>query len=90
MKSILLFASLAIAACLAFTAYAGWHVKQVVATAYVLAAKVFLKGFELAVHATADKAGGVVAFVQAKAFVLRIIKRDRPVVSTNWTLAPSI
>lgn len=35
------------------------------------------------------KSAVVIAFVQAKAFVLRIIKRERPVVSTEWRMCPS-
>jgi len=90
MKNIRIFASLVAIACMAFAASAATQVKEVAVAAYNAAATVFLKGFELSVLATEDKTAVVVAFVQAKAFVLRLIKRDRPVVSTNWTLAPSI
>ncbi len=31
-----------------------------------------------------------VAFVQAKAFLQRIIKRERPVMFSNWRMCPSV
>lgn len=31
-----------------------------------------------------------VAFVQAKAFVQRIVKRERPVMTASWRMCPSV
>lgn len=43
----------------------------------------------LAVASDEGKAASVVSFVQAKAFMLRIAKRERPVVSQDWRMCPS-
>ena len=73
-----------------------------VAKAFVVAAKsvavaslIWLKtttldAFKLAATQDDGKAVSVVSFMQAKAFVLRIIKRDRPVVSADWRMCPSV
>jgi membrane-bound lytic murein transglycosylase B len=49
-----------------------------------------LDGFTLSVQKVDSKSAVVVAFVQAKAFVLRIIKRDRPLKEAGWNLTPSV
>ena len=45
-----------------------------------------LGAFKLAEAQDDGKAVSVVSFIQAKAFVLRIIKCDRPVVSADWRM----
>lgn len=48
-----------------------------------------LDGLALA-SAAADKlAPPAVVLVQAKAFVLRLTKRDRPVITASWRMCPS-
>ena len=49
---------------------------------------VVLHGFELAAQ-TATVRQPAVLLVQAKAFVLRLIKRERPVVTASWRMCPS-
>lgn len=48
-----------------------------------------MRGFELALQTTAVRQPAVL-LVQAKAFVLRLIKRERPVVTASWRMCPSI
>ena len=48
-----------------------------------------LAGVDLLGAASKAAAVSIVPFVQAKAFVLRLIKRDRPEVSSSWRLCPS-
>ena len=45
-----------------------------------------LGAFKLAAAQDGGKAASVVSLMQAKAFVLRIIKCDRPVVSADWRM----
>jgi len=47
-----------------------------------------LHGFELAAQ-TATVRQPAVLLLQAKAFVLRLIKRERPVVTASWRMCPS-
>lgn len=49
---------------------------------------VVLYGFELAAQKTAVRQPAVL-LLQAKAFVLRLIKRERPVVTASWRMCPS-
>ena len=49
-----------------------------------------LDGFKLAAAKDHGKAASVVMFSQSKAFVLRIIKRERPVISAEWRMCPSV
>ena len=51
--------------------------------------KFVLAGVDLLGAAGKTAAVSIVPFVQAKAFVLRLIKRDRPEVSSNWRMCPS-
>ena len=48
-----------------------------------------LDGFKLAANAAADNQRSELPFVQARSFVARLIKRDRPVKSTDWSMCPS-
>lgn len=47
-----------------------------------------LGAIELA-HQTAAVRHGTVFMVRARAFVLRLIKRERPVVTASWRMCPS-
>ena len=51
---------------------------------------VTLDAFKLAAAKDDGKAASVVMFAQSKAFVLRIIKRERPVISADWRMCPSV
>lgn len=68
---------------------AGVHVAEVAYATGRALKNLVLDGFKLAVPADEGKGAAVVAFVQAKSFVLRLIKRERPVVSTAWRMCPS-
>jgi hypothetical protein len=62
---------------------------EVAVSSYRTIQRVVFFGFELAAGTKANTARTVLPFVQAKAFVLRIIKRDRPIVSNDWRMCPS-
>lgn len=83
----LLFAAAAL--CLA-AASASYHytVDLVCSTARAVK-NLALDGFKMAANTQADKAAIEVPLIQAKEFHQRIIKRERPVVSTNWNMIPS-
>lgn len=85
-RSLLAVSAIAAAACSAM-------VHMVVASVY--AAGHFLKtlvlgGIELAANKSASLRRAGVWFVWAKAFTLRIAKRQRPQVSSSWRMCPSI
>ncbi|MDP3228513.1 MAG: hypothetical protein Q8N13_11130 [Acidovorax sp.] len=46
-------------------------------------------GFDLAAAKDDSKAARVVAFVQAKAFFLRLAKRERPEITGGWRMCAS-
>ena len=91
MKSNRLFGLLFAAAALCFAAVAG--VARPAFELVLVTARAFknlvLDGFKLAANTTADKQRSVLPFVQARSFVARFIKRDRPVKSTDWSMCPS-
>lgn len=90
MKRTLWKMSLAIAcACIAAVATAAERVAQVATSAVKLATGLMLHGFELAASKDEGKSAVVVAFVQAKAFVLRKMKRERLHVTNDWRMCPS-
>ncbi len=93
MKSSLRFTSLIVAAaalCMAAASTAYRQTADAVCTFARAFKNVVLDGFKLAAQLDSGKALAVVPFVQAKAFVLRIIKRERPEVSTSWRMCPSV
>jgi hypothetical protein len=82
--------SLAVAAaCLAFAAVTYDRVAEVAVAAGKLVKATVLRGFELAVNKDESKSAVVMAFLQAKAFVLRKMKRERPQVTNDWRMCPS-
>lgn len=90
MKISRLFA-LAAAACFAMVSVPVCWVRPtfaVVAASYRKVKNWILDGFKLAA-ATVEGAKTTVLFVQAKAFMLRIAKRERPEVSGSWRMCPS-
>jgi hypothetical protein len=76
----------AVAAC---SAVADRVVSAVYSAGYFLKALV-LEAVELAGNKAASLRRAVVWFVWAKAFTLRIAKRQRPMVSSSWRMCPSI
>lgn len=85
-RSLLAAIAFAAAAC---SSIAQAAVATVYAVGYVLKSLV-LGGIELAGNQKASLRRAVVWFVWAKAFTLRIAKRQRPVVSSSWRMCPSI
>jgi hypothetical protein len=80
--------ALAGAAAIAFAADFLAPVVNIARRAYGTVRDVFLHGFELAAQ-TATVRQPAILLVQAKAFVLRLAKRERPVVTTSWRMCPS-
>lgn len=76
-------------ACMALVASAFGAVERAVVATYHAAKSLVLEGFRLAAAPAADKSLPLMAFVQAKAFVLRLAKRERPEVSGSWRMCPS-
>lgn len=82
-----LMAATMVAACLAVASYA----REAVNYAYSAAQRIgsaFMDGFS---KLTAEPMLVLpkVAFVQAKAFVQRIAKRERPIMTSTWRMCPS-
>lgn len=95
MKRSHFFLSLALGAALAITACVvdRWHDLQVFTVRAIKAVRDWLAGASLdfAKLAGASTTGPrLVGFVQAKAFVRRVIKRERPVISALWRMCPSV
>lgn len=84
--------ALAVMACISFASAAVAWARPVfeVAVATARAAKnLVLDGFKLAANADAEKTRSVLPFVQAKSFVQRLVKRERPEVTGGWRMCPS-
>lgn len=88
--------SLLVLACLAVSAFACSAVRAVgeaAHSAYVTVkgylAAFTLRGLELVAKPEAGSKGPAVVLVQAKAFVQRLAKRERPVLSPSWRMCPS-
>lgn len=76
-------------ACMALVASAFSAVERAVVASYHAAKDLILDGFKLAAAKNDTSTLPLVAFVQAKAFVLRLAKRERPEVSGSWRMCPS-
>lgn len=82
-------AAIAIASCVVDR----WHDTQVFAVRAFKAARDWLIGTSLdfAKAVSSSPSGAqLVGMVQAKAFVLRVIKRERPVIRAEWRMCPSV
>lgn len=76
-------------ACVALAASAVSHVVDAAVSAYRFAKDWLVDGFKL--FASTDTVSRpTIARVQAKAFVQRIMKRERPTVTPGWRMCPSI
>lgn len=84
-RSLLAAVAFAAAAC---SSMAHMAVAAVCATSHFIKGLV-LDGFKLASAKEASARRAVVWFVWAKAFVCRLAKRQRPVVSSSWRMCPS-
>lgn len=91
MKSYRLISILACAAiaCMSFAASAVSVAADGVVAIYRAAKRLMLGGFKLAAAPAQARSAPIVALVQAKAFVLRLAKRERPEVSGSWRMCPS-
>lgn len=87
------FFTLALAACLAFCWRCLTDAADVTYRAYQVvkdfAVKAVRSAFKLAKQAQDSRMPAIVALVQAKAFVIRLAKRERPVITTTWRMCPS-
>lgn len=83
------FMAIALMACASFACAGYAAVRATVVSAYHWAKTFVLDGFKLA--AAKDESSKLlrVMFVQTKAFVLRLAKRERPVVTNSWRMCPS-
>lgn len=79
--------ALAIAASLT---HAVKHVADTIYTSCRAFKNLLVDGFMALVLSPEISKAQVVPFVRARAFVLSIIKRDRPVVTSAWRMCPSI
>ncbi|MBC7600526.1 MAG: hypothetical protein H7238_16120 [Polaromonas sp.] len=79
----------AVAFCFAAVAWAVEPVAMLVCTAVRAVKKFTLDGLKLVGSGSSDVYLSGVPLVQAKAFMLRVIKRERPVVSSAWRMCPS-
>lgn len=57
---------------------------------YAACRKLVAYAFELASPAAEAQRKPQVYFVQARAFVARLIKRERPVLTNSWRMCPSV
>lgn len=76
--------AIACSVCTAFGRAAEFAVR-----AYTRAKSWVLDGFALAATSSGKRMPVPVPLIQAKAFVLRLAKRDRPVVTSSWRMCPS-
>jgi hypothetical protein len=89
--------SLLVIACLAVSALVSASCREVfavtrVAYAFVkdLAHAFVVRAVEIVAPKDAEAKAPAVLLVRAKAFVQRIVKRERPVVTASWRMCPSI
>ncbi len=76
-------------ACMAIVSFAFGVVERTVVATCRAAKALVLDGFKLAAAPADAKRLPLVAFIQAKVFVLRLAKRERPEVSGSWRMCPS-
>ena len=82
--------AVALLAC-ASLACAGFAVAHAaIASTYQVAKSFVLEGFALMADKSPAIAPPVVMLTQAKAFVARLAKRERPVLTASWRMCPSI
>jgi hypothetical protein len=77
-------------ACVALAASAVSHVVDAAVSAYRFTKDCLATGFKLLAGEAADLNPVSIRITQAKAFVQRIMKRERPTVTPGWRMCPSI
>jgi predicted MPP superfamily phosphohydrolase len=90
MKSFRNVLSLAVLACAAFVSSGVAAVQAIAVATYQSVKSWMLDGFKLMAATSDAHARPAITVVQAKAFVQRIIKRERPELSSSWRMCPSI
>lgn len=92
-RSLFAFAALALAGCLAACWRRLTDPVGVVYRAYQevkdFAAKFAISALQLAATEPTGRMPALVAMVQAKAFAIRLAKRERPVITSTWRMCPS-
>ena len=83
------FLSIAFMACASLACAGFAAVQSVIVSAYQFAKGFVLDGFALAAGEGKGIAKPGVMLVQAKAFVVRLAKRERPVMTGSWRMCPS-
>jgi len=83
------FLAIALLACAALASVCFHAVADPVIATFRVAKEVILYGFKLSEAEPTGRANPMVRRVQAKSFVERIEKRDRPVVTSSWRMCPS-
>lgn len=78
----------AAALCVGMASTAWRPIREVAVGAARFVKRLVLDGFKLAA-AEPETSKPQVRRVQAKAFILRILKRERPVLSQSWRMCPS-
>lgn len=92
-RSLFGFFTLALVACMAFC----WRclvdpvgvVYRVYREVKDFAVKAVNTAFQMDKQAQDVRSPAIVALVQAKAFVIRLAKRERPVITSTWRMCPS-
>ena len=82
--------ALAVMACAAACAKVVDKVVDAAYFAYKVVSDVVAHAFKLAKPDAESRTPRVIGFVQAKAFVLRIAKRERPVIENSWRMCTSV
>ncbi len=84
------FLAIAVLACAALASASYDAVAKPIIAAYQMVKGLVLDAFKLASIEGSGFAKPAVHRVQAKAFVQRLEKRERPVVTSSWRMCPSI
>lgn len=82
--------AIALMACASLAASCYRAVAEPVIAAYRMVKGLVLDAFKLAANEGSGYAKPAVHRVQAKAFVQRLEKRERPVLTNSWRMCPSI
>ncbi|MDB5965180.1 MAG: hypothetical protein JWQ72_1680 [Polaromonas sp.] len=79
----------AVALCVGAIAVCCWPVVEMLYATAGAVKRIVLGGLALAAGATADKVRTQLPFVQARAFVGRLVRRERVQLSSGWRHCPS-
>ena len=90
MKSTLRFIAFAVLACASLVSATFGALREVAAATYRMAKDWMRDGFKLMAGKTFDLSPVSLRIIQAKSFVQRFMKRERPEVTGSWRMCPSI